>query len=206
VEFCKTKDQSRLKTVLISDIHGVDEALRQILSHHDKEPVVCLGDAVGNRPNDETLRLLKERDTACLKGNHEVDLIHLYKVSDTWRNWIRAWPFSLLSGDVLYAHTWLDQNSRFYDIDSIFAAQEMYRSSDFRVAFVGHSHSPGWWWRPSHEERPVWTHARPETTLELAEGRYIVDVGSVGEPVRDGDPRYVVWDGERVVWRALPLV
>jgi diadenosine tetraphosphatase ApaH/serine/threonine PP2A family protein phosphatase len=60
------------------------------------------------------------------------------------------------------------------------------------LCFIGHSHQPGHWsvgsWGP---ERRAGTEA---ITLEAGR-RYLVNVGSVGQP-RDGDPRacYAVWD------------
>ncbi|MBI1847423.1 MAG: metallophosphoesterase, partial [Candidatus Rokubacteria bacterium] len=63
-----------------------------------------------------------------------------------------------------------------------------------RLCFVGHSHLPGWWSLgssgPDHEPRAV------DFALEHGR-RYIVNVGSVGQP-RDRDTRaaYVVWNTE----------
>jgi diadenosine tetraphosphatase ApaH/serine/threonine PP2A family protein phosphatase len=72
---------------------------------------------------------------------------------------------------------------------------------DTRLCFIGHSHRPGLWSMgssgPDHDPAPV-----PFENIPLEVGRrYIVNVGSVGQP-RDRDPRaaYAIWDrAERTV-------
>ncbi len=63
-----------------------------------------------------------------------------------------------------------------------------------RLCFVGHSHRPAVWSLGS--SGPEFEIAPPVVTFEPGR-RYIVNVGSVGQP-RDGDPRacYAVWDLE----------
>lgn len=82
-------------------------------------------------------------------------------------------------------------------------AESMFDSEQFRVAFVGHSHSPGWW-ELEAGDRPRWTHASQlrEVLWEEAK-RYIVDVGGLGEPSLPGDPVYVLWDESGVKWFGL---
>jgi diadenosine tetraphosphatase ApaH/serine/threonine PP2A family protein phosphatase len=63
-----------------------------------------------------------------------------------------------------------------------------------RVAFIGHSHSPVVFVDDGNVQRyPV----RDTLALELAKRRYVMNVGSVGQP-RDGNPdaSYVVYDDE----------
>lgn len=176
----------------------------RVFDNHPDDRILCLGDAVGPRHNDETLRLLHERDVPCVNGNHEVDIMYRYQVSDVWRRWVESWPDYRVENVVLYTHTLIDESRRFLDIDSTFSARRMYDSGCFRIAFVGHSHSPGWWSWSGGEDRPVWTHADIDTTLAPEDGRrYIVDVGSLGEPKRSGDPRYAVWDGRSVCWKSV---
>ena len=192
------------RCVIVSDIHGDVESLMRVLDKHLGDRILCLGDAVGPRHNDETLRLLHDRDVPCVNGNHEVDIMYRYQVSDVWRRWVESWPDYRVENVVLYTHTLIDESRRFLDIDSTFSALRMYDSGCFRMAFVGHSHSPGWWSWSGGEDRPVWTHAGIDTTLAPKDGRrYIVDVGSLGEPKRASDPRYAVWDGRSVCWESV---
>src|SRR5690606_19874838 len=120
--------------------------------------VICLGDAVGRNGSDQTLALLQERKVPCVNGNHEVDIMPRYQVSDEWRAWVETWPDFRVDNDLLYTHTLVDQSRRFLEIDSIFTARSMFESGAFRVAFVGHSHSPGWW-TLQDGNRPFWRHA-----------------------------------------------
>ncbi|HUO64275.1 MAG TPA: hypothetical protein VMT97_11260, partial [Terriglobales bacterium] len=71
---------------------------------------------------------------------------------------------------------------------------------DTRVCFVGHSHRPAVWslgsGGPDHEDLAGPTHHGRQ--IDFHDGRrYIVNVGSVGQP-RDRDPRaaYILWDEE----------
>ena len=192
------------RCVIVSDIHGDAESLSRVLEEHRHDRVVCLGDAVGRRHNDETLKLLHDRDALCVNGNHEVDIMHIYQVDEEWRRWIQTWPDYRIENNLLFTHTLIDDSRRFLEIDSTFSAGRMYGSGCFRIAFVGHSHSPGWWSWSEGGERPVWTHAGVDTTLVPEDGRrYIIDVGSLGEPKRAEDPRYVVWDGRSVCWESV---
>ncbi len=50
-----------MRTIIISDIHGKANALRDVLNRHPDDPVVFLGDALGSGDNKTTLSLLQER-------------------------------------------------------------------------------------------------------------------------------------------------
>ena len=72
---------------------------------------------------------------------------------------------------------------------------------DTRLCFVGHSHRPGLWSIGSsgREHQQITAARGPQRLLDGR--RYIVNVGSVGQP-RDRDPRaaYAIWDrDERTV-------
>lgn len=190
-------------TLLFSDVHGRADRLQRLFRLYPDTRAVCLGDTVGGGDNDLTLRLIKERAVPVVLGNHEADLIHLYKVDERYRAWIRTWPRSLAEADVLFIHTWL-RGAVFERIDSISSASLCFESYSARVIFVGHSHSPGWWeLRP--DDRPRWTHASRQREFLFSEGaRYIVDVGSLGEPERAEDPHYVLWDEVGIRWYWLP--
>lgn len=189
-------------TVIFSDIHGKADCLLQVLESHPNDSLLCLGDALGMGDNPRTLGLLREREVPCVKGNHEVDLLHHYPLAADELSYIEKWPFEFKRDDALFCHTWIEKAAlRFNQIDSILAAQDMFASDDFQIAFVGHSHSPGWW--TLEEERPVWKHAAANSALSLGDKRYIVDVGSVGEPKLPQDARYALWEGKTIYWFGL---
>jgi len=150
-----------VRTIIISDIHGKAKALGRVFERHTGDPVICLGDALGSGDNSATLRLLREREVPCVKGNHEVDLLHLYELSSEDLAYVDSWPFTRSFGGSLFVHTWLEfPLIRYRQIDSILSAKEMFAPSSFNTAFVGHSHSPGWW--TLEDERPVWAHEAVE--------------------------------------------
>ena len=71
----------RMRTAVISDIHGNLEALQVVLASIDQrgvDRIVCLGDVLGYGPNPvECVDLVAERCEWCLLGNH--DLAALYE-------------------------------------------------------------------------------------------------------------------------------
>ncbi len=76
-----------------------------------------------------------------------------------------------------------------------------FAAADHRLTFFGHTHHPGWF----AEGDPFVRATEDQDVLELeADRRYLINVGSVGQP-RDGDPRlcYVLYDGKTVRWRRL---
>ena len=72
-------------------------------------------------------------------------------------------------------------------------------AAEHRLTFYGHTHHPGWFAEGAGFERA--DGEAPTLHLE-ADRRYLINVGSVGQP-RDGDPRlcYLLFDGETVRWR-----
>ncbi len=193
-------------TVLFSDLHGQVEKLRELLDHYGKARYVLVGDALGKGDNQATVDLLRASGVHCLRGNHEVDLLDIYKgkLSQEALDWICMWPLRFVQEDVHLVHTWIEEPElRFQRVENRYQAQEMFQSADFRVAFVGHSHSPGYWQlEPSVE--PTWVNATPGFRLEWKPGtRYIVDMGSLGEPIRADHPNHLLWGDEGVTWARL---
>jgi predicted phosphodiesterase len=65
-----------VKLALVSDIHGnleaLDAVLREIDREHPGARLVCAGDVVGYGPDpDACIDRLKQRNAACVMGNHE---------------------------------------------------------------------------------------------------------------------------------------
>jgi diadenosine tetraphosphatase ApaH/serine/threonine PP2A family protein phosphatase len=75
---------------------------------------------------------------------------------------------------------------------------EVFGAFETRLCFVGHSHRAGLWSLGSSGPDFVGGPGFSEAVVALEDGRrYLVNVGSVGQP-RDRDPRaaYVIWDRE----------
>jgi len=74
-----------------------------------------------------------------------------------------------------------------------------FEKSAQRLWFYGHTHHPGWF---KQGEKFVRANALASELQLEDEARYLINVGSVGQP-RDGDPRacYALFDGESIRWR-----
>jgi diadenosine tetraphosphatase ApaH/serine/threonine PP2A family protein phosphatase len=70
-----------------------------------------------------------------------------------------------------------------------------------RLCFVGHTHRPGVF----TEDRCFLAAAELPDGFDVSDGRYLVNIGSVGQP-RDRDPRacYCLFTGSAVYWRRVP--
>jgi diadenosine tetraphosphatase ApaH/serine/threonine PP2A family protein phosphatase len=205
-----------LRYAILSDIHGNLEALRAVLTDGAAEAdgVLCLGDVVGYGADPlACVETVAERAQAVVTGNHEqavaglLDLEWFNRYARTAAEWTReqldedhrryltALPLVTLVEDATLVHA-----SPFHpdEWDYLVTAEDGYEAFPAfatRLCFVGHSHRPAAWSLgssgPDHDPRP--------TTVALEAGRrYIINVGSVGQP-RDRDPRaaYALWDVER---------
>jgi diadenosine tetraphosphatase ApaH/serine/threonine PP2A family protein phosphatase len=204
-----------VRYAILSDIHANLEALRAVLDDcHDRaDAVICLGDTVGYGADPlPCVELIAERAQAVVAGNHEYAVSGL--LSLTWFNrfaraaaewtqerldeahraYLAGLPLVRELGDATLVHASPGQPDEWEYLvtaEDGFAAFPHFAT---RWCFVGHSHVPGAWSLgsagPDHHARA--THVRSERGR-----RYIVNVGSVGQP-RDRDPRaaYAVWDVE----------
>jgi len=75
--------------------------------------------------------------------------------------------------------------------------EEIFAGFD-QLCFVGHSHRPGVF----TEDRCFLSAADVEDGFDISDGRYLINVGSVGQP-RDHDPRacYVLYTGDAIYYR-----
>jgi len=205
---------------VVSDVHGNLEALSAVLADAASEGalgVLCLGDAVGYGADPVAcVELLGERSTGMVAGNHEYGALGLLdlrwfnpaaRAAALWtreqlgadhQGYLSGLPLSSALGEATCVHA---SPRRPEEWDYLLSAEDGFEAfADFatRLCFVGHSHRPGVWSLgssgPAHEDLggPAWHDHR----VPFHDGRrYIVNVGSVGQP-RDRDPRaaYVVWD------------
>jgi len=209
-----------VRYAVLSDVHGNLEALSAVLADAASEGalgVLCLGDAVGYGADPVAcVELLGERSTGMVAGNHEYGALGLLdlrwfnpaaRAAALWtreqlgadhQGYLSGLPLSSALGEATCVHA---SPRRPEEWDYLLSAEDGFEAfADFatRLCFVGHSHRPGVWSLgssgPAHEDLggPAWHDHR----VPFHDGRrYIVNVGSVGQP-RDRDPRaaYVVWD------------
>ena len=209
-----------MRYAVLSDVHGNLEALSAVLADAASEGalgVLCLGDAVGYGADPVAcIELLGERSTGMVAGNHEYGALGLLdlrwfnpvaRAAALWtreqlgadhQGYLSGLPLSSALGEATCVHA---SPRRPEEWDYLLSAEDGFEAfADFatRLCFVGHSQRPGVWSLgssgPAHEDLggPAWHDHR----IPFHDGRrYIVNVGSVGQP-RDRDPRaaYVVWD------------
>jgi predicted phosphodiesterase len=197
-----------MRYAILSDAHGNLEALQVVLDYLGGQTIdqfVFLGDAVGYgaNPNEVCDRLRPLADVAVL-GNHDAAVCGRMEYSDYYDAARQAldWCTSELSEENL---AWLNQlpfkvRREYIDFchgaplvpesfDYLFAAEQLHELigsyDEFApVTFIGHSHLTISFRLERDRVTPI---LLPEIVCE-PEAKYIVTVGSVGQP-RDRDPR-----------------
>lgn len=194
-----------MRYAVVSDIHSNIDALEACLERTVPEDgLLCLGDTVGYGPNpNECVERIRARATATVLGNHDVaaiDNFGLAYFNPAAREAMR-WTQTVLSKDNA---AWLDSlgydfrmpefllvhgapvNYFEYILDKPGAARA-FALTDAPLIFVGHTHIAEYYMllpdgTIEHQ------HMQKGGIVELREeNRYIVNVGSVGQP-RDLNP------------------
>ncbi|MBV9056300.1 MAG: metallophosphoesterase family protein [Candidatus Eremiobacteraeota bacterium] len=194
-----------MRYAILSDIHANVDSLQQALSKTGADDViVSLGDVVGYGPNpNEVVRLLRDRARHAVLGNHDLAALENFGVEhfneaaraailwtqgvldEASRGWLNLLPYELRFPDFLLVHGAPVKYFE-YILDKEEAAAAFDRT-DAPLIFVGHTHIAQYWVRDG--SRAIGhKHMQHGGSLELEDGkRYIVDVGSVGQP-RDLNP------------------
>lgn len=205
-----------MKTAIISDIHGNYDALQSVLEdikNQQLERVVCLGDCIGYGPEpDAVIREVRNREIPTIIGNHELAVLErrhlnwfnpmarssveksIAMLSDTSIAYIRQLPKHHVENDIRYVHGYPPDSARTYLFQKLPSQLiQTFEEMSEKRCFVGHTHElelvefDG----QQVERRPL-----KEGPIALdPEKRYIVNVGSVGQP-RDGNnkAKYVIHD------------
>ncbi|MGZ3497118.1 MAG: metallophosphoesterase family protein [Vulcanimicrobiaceae bacterium] len=210
-----------MKYAVVSDIHGNLESLERAFALMEPdERVLCLGDIVGYGPNpNECVRMIRERASEVVLGNHDLAAIDNFGVeyfneaaraAIHWTQgvieeenvtWLNALGYEIRQPEYLLVHG-APVNYFEYILDKRGAAKAFERT-DAPLVFIGHTHIAEYY---ALEPDGSISHAHMQHggELQLEEGkRYIIDVGSVGQPrdlnpqasfVRfDSDARHVQW-------------
>ena len=197
-----------MRIAVISDIHGNRPALEAVLAEIGEERVDrvwCLGDIVGyGAEPDACCELTAERADVCLVGNHDLAVRGDISLGEFSRGAELAarWTQETLSGENLaYLHELepkgVERGIGLYHASprdpvweyvlSTLQAELCLDVQPERVCLIGHSHVALAFMR--QEGNAATGEPCPEgTTLDLGEGEWLVNPGSVGQP-RDGDPR-----------------
>ena len=211
-----------MRYAILSDIHGNFEALQAVLDDAAMrtDALLCLGDVVGYGPDPERcVDAVAARAEAMVGGNHEhavagrmsLDWFNPYaraaaewtseRLDDDQRSYLGELPLVAEVLDATIVHSSPVHPEEWHYLVEAEDGFEAFKAFTSRLCFVGHSHRPAVWSLGSSGRE----YAPGGIDIRLDAGRrYIVNVGSVGQP-RDGDPRaaYVVWDveGRRVEGR-----
>lgn len=207
-----------MKYGLISDIHGNLEALSAVLDDLEKrgvESIHCLGDVIGYGADPAAcLKLAGKHCDTKLLGNHEYAALGLQSCenfNDAARS-STEWTQQTLDDDCISAmsdfaldrpmddmylvHASPFEPSEWHYILSATDAVSAFECLRQKISFFGHSHIPAIL-REKPNGLPSFQTGHDFTADP--EGRYLVNVGSVGQP-RDGDPRaaYVIFESEEL--------
>ncbi len=211
---------------VFSDIHANLPAFEAILRDSDEAGVEerwCLGDVVGYGADpDLCVELARERCEVCLVGNHdlavlgELDTSTFSGAAATAVEWTTEHTekanLDFLAGlapsdagnaaalyhasprDPVWEYVlWPEQAADCIDVQ------------EKRVSFVGHSHVALFFSTPADDDGEAdeahGYQAGAGTRLEIGEGRWLINPGSVGQP-RDGDPRAAWLELDTESWEA----
>lgn len=203
-----------MKTAVISDIHGNLQALQKVLDDIDSRgvsKVVSLGDNIGYGPQpEEVISLLRQKNILSIYGNHEASLwdhrnytkmneaarisidITRNLLSESSMAWIKSLKRTYEYGNELYVHGRPpDSYTEYFMYLSPGEMRELFTGLPFGIAFCGHTHLLK---TVEFEGKMLTMKDSSKGILQLMPGRrYIVNVGSVGQP-RDGNnnAKYVI--------------
>lgn len=210
-----------MRYAVFSDVHSNLESLQRAMAHLNADDVLLsLGDAVGYGPNpNECLNLLRERAQHAVLGNHDLAAIENFGIdyfneaaaaAIVWtqgaldargRQWLNGLGYELRFPEFLLVH---GAPVKYFDyiLDKRKAAAA-FAATDAPIIFVGHTHIAQYW---TQEKNGNVGHKHVQRGGELVldpAKRYIIDVGSIGQP-RDANPNpsFVFYEPEqrRVEW------
>jgi len=204
---------------IISDIHSNIEALNVALSNLTEKQVdiiVALGDIVGYGPDpEECVNIIMSKSIVSVMGNHDFGLNSLdyenyfntyardairwtrNRVSEQAKSFIKELPLFVEKEHFTMFHGSLSERNPFRYIISQGDAIDSFDNLKTPIGFFGHSHIPGVF-SMGKDKKIEYTRGAPHERIDLKDDyRYLINVGSVGQP-RDGIPlgSFVIFDSE----------
>ena len=191
---------------IISDIHGNKEALEVAVGHLESAGIdrfICVGDIVGYGADpDQCLDIVKELTDDIVAGNHDHAAVGLTdienfnqhaKIAVLWtseqltaehKDSIKSFPMTLQLDGALVVHSTPFHPEKWFYLLTHFQFVAAFQQFTEQLCFIGHSHQPLVFEKGNQHTGPL-----KGETFSLVDGsRYIVNVGSIGQP-RDRDPR-----------------
>lgn len=207
-----------MQIAVISDIHGNLDAFRAVLEDIatiGPADIYSLGDNIGyGGEPDQVVKMLVENGIPSVIGNHELAVKHPEQLD--WFNpqarkslertvelltpetvaVITAFPEWKVVDEMRLVHGFPPDSALLYQFQfSTSERNEILSSMSESICFIGHTHYPDILAWDGETSRQI---DFPRGTLELnPENRYVINVGSVGQP-RDGNnnAKYVVYTPE----------
>jgi len=197
-----------MKVAVISDIHGnrhAFEATLEAVAASEAAELWCLGDLVGyGAEPDACVELAREHAAVCLAGNHDMAVTGAIPLDDFSKGASLAaqWTREVIAPENLaFLRSLRPQGEEEqvglyhasprdpvweYVLSALLAELCLDRQSH-RLCLVGHSHVALSFVR-SDGALATGEPRREGARLDLSEGQWLLNPGSVGQP-RDGDPR-----------------
>lgn len=206
---------------IFSDVHANVEALSAVLEALRRDPpdvYYCLGDVVGYGGSpDICASMVRETAAVTILGNHDAAVagrmdysyyydaarraldLHASLLSEENLAWLRSLPYKHVVGDT-GVHLCHGSPARIEEFDYIFAPEQAreclpYYEDLGHLTLIGHSHLCKVF--ELTETEVIELQGPPKSFILRPDRKYIVSVGSVGQP-RDYDNRasYVTYDTE----------
>ncbi|MFW5946611.1 MAG: metallophosphoesterase family protein [Candidatus Natronoplasma sp.] len=192
-----------MKTLLISDIHGNYEALKEVLAEEKYDRLYCMGDIVDYGPSpEECIKELLHRADVVIRGNHdnavatgadcgcsyeikdlseEVRSITKDLLSEESMEYLRNLPFEEEKDDFFFTHASKGDLYKYLKPDTLEEEFTDFSEVEQDIVLLGHTHIP--------MERKI-------------KGKRFINPGSVGQP-RDGDVRasYAILENDEVEFK-----
>jgi diadenosine tetraphosphatase ApaH/serine/threonine PP2A family protein phosphatase len=168
------------------------------LTHLGVDRLFCLGDLVGYGADPEiVVDLMVGHDAVMVAGNHDhaaAGLMDLAWFNPEQSRHLSTLPLVREHAGATLVHASPRQPGEWAYLVTASDGARVFDAFTTPVCFVGHSHLPAVW--VLEDGRVDFGRAAARLSVE-AGARYLVNVGSVGQP-RDGDPAaaYAVWDLE----------
>jgi len=198
-----------MKIALISDIHSNLHALNSALSAIDVlkvDAIYCLGDIVGYGADPSPcIDLVQQYCTAAVLGNHDLAVArnngtdflprsgqeaikhNRAKLSTAQLDYLASLPYTLVVDGCTLVHATPKEPEKWVRFDTLGVVRDQFEYFDTPFCFVGHTHIP------------AVVGDRLGVFRVRAGSRYIINVGSVGQP-RDRDARlgFVIFDTDAI--------
>lgn len=208
-----------MRYAIFSDVHANLEAYQACLEAMEALKVdryICLGDVVGYGANPKeciatTRRLIDEKGCVCVVGNHDAAttemtairnfntfaqqaIVWTRKVIDEADNdFLSTLSFLRRENDFVLVHASMDRPEEWHYVYTLDDAYKNFEILKEKICFVGHSHIPVIFRAGRQFEYFVSNFVKIDR-----ESRYIINVGSIGQP-RDHNPAacFVIYDEEQ---------